>query len=108
MTSGLRLWLSLLGALFLVTSAQAQNYPNRAVTIVVPFAAGGLTDVPVRVMAALLQEKIGQNVIVENKTGGSGTVGGQFAVRAEPDGYTLFANSVADTQNLHYIPVAYN
>jgi tripartite-type tricarboxylate transporter receptor subunit TctC len=107
MTSGLRLWLSLLCALFVVTSAQAQNYPNRAVTIVVPFAAGGLTDVPVRVMAALLQEKIGQNVVVENKTGGSGTVGGAFAVRAEPDGYTLFANSVADTQNLHYIPVSY-
>ena len=108
MTSGLRLWLSLLCALFVVTSAQAQSYPNRAVTIVVPFAAGGLTDVPVRVMAALLQEKIGQNVIVENKTGGSGTVGGAYAVRAEPDGYTLFANSVADVQNLHYIPVTYN
>ena len=51
-------------------AAQAQNYPNRAITIVVPFAAGGLTDVPARVFAAMLQEKIGQNVVVENKTGG--------------------------------------
>ena len=56
----------------------------------------------------MMQEKLGQNIVVENKTGGSGVVGGTFAVRAAPDGYTLFANSVADTQNLHYIPVPYN
>jgi tripartite-type tricarboxylate transporter receptor subunit TctC len=56
----------------------------------------------------MLQEKIGQAFIVENKTGASGTVGGQYAARAEPDGYTLFANSVADTQNLHYMPVSYS
>jgi len=69
---------------------------------------GGLTDVPVRVLTAMLQERIGQNLIVENKPGGSGTIGGAVAARAQPDGYTLFANSVADTQNLHYIPVPYN
>ena len=89
-------------------AAQAQDYPARAITIVVPFAPGGLTDVPVRVMAAMLQERIGQNIVIENKPGGSGVVGGTYAVRAAPDGYTLFANSVADAQNLHYIPVPYN
>ena len=89
-------------------TAPAQNYPSRPITFIVPFAVGGLTDVPVRVLTAMLQERIGQNIIVENKPGGSGTIGGAFAVRAEPDGYTLFANSVADTQNLHYIPVPYN
>ena len=86
----------------------AQDYPNRPVTFVVPFAAGGLTDVPARVVAALMQERIGQNIVVENKTGGSGVIGGTYAARAAPDGYTLFANSLADTQNLHYIPVPYN
>ena len=95
-------------ALLAVAPAQAQNYPNRPITMIVPFAPGGLTDVPARLVAAMMQEKIGQNIVVENKTGGSGVIGGQFAVRAAPDGYTLFANSVADTQNLHYIPVPYS
>ena len=88
--------------------APAQTYPNRAITMVVPFAAGGLTDVPARVLAAMLQERIGQTIVVENKPGGSGTVGGAFAVRAAPDGYTLFANSIADAQNLWFLPVPYN
>jgi tripartite-type tricarboxylate transporter receptor subunit TctC len=87
--------------------AQVQDYPTRAVTIVVPFAAGGLTDVPVRILAAMMQERIGQSIVIENKPGGSGVVGGTYAVRAAPDGYTLFANSIADAQNLHYIPVPY-
>jgi tripartite-type tricarboxylate transporter receptor subunit TctC len=76
--------------------------------MIVPFAAGGLTDVPARVLAAMLQERIGQSIVVENKPGGSGTLGGAYAVRAAPDGYTLFANSIADTQNLYFLPVPYN
>src|ERR1700751_1492659 len=87
--------------------ASAQDYPNRAITMIVPFAAGGLTDVPARILAAMLQDRIGQSIIVENKPGGSGTLGGAYAVRAAPDGYTLFANSIADTQNLYFIPVPY-
>jgi tripartite-type tricarboxylate transporter receptor subunit TctC len=110
MTSRLRS--SLLGALLLTAiwpaAAQAQNYPNRTITLVVPFAAGGLTDVPARILAAMMQERIGQSIVVENKPGGSGVIGATFAVRAAADGYTLFANSVADTTNLHYIPVPYN
>jgi tripartite-type tricarboxylate transporter receptor subunit TctC len=88
--------------------ASAQDYPNRPITMIVPFAPGGLTDVPARVVAAMLQEKIGQNIVVENKPGGSGVVGGSLAARAAPDGYTLLANSLADTQNLHYISVPYS
>jgi tripartite-type tricarboxylate transporter receptor subunit TctC len=107
-----RLQLSLLGALVIAAiwpaATQAQSYPNRTITFVVPFAAGGLTDVPVRILGAMMQERIGQNIVVENKAGGSGVIGGSFAVKAPPDGYTIFANSVADTQNLHYIPVPYN
>jgi len=112
MTKHSRLFLSFLATLLVGTlwtaMAKSQSYPNRPITVVVPFAVGGLTDVPVRVLTAMLQERIGQNLIVENKPGGSGTIGGAVAARAQPDGYTLFANSVADTQNLHYIPVPYN
>jgi tripartite-type tricarboxylate transporter receptor subunit TctC len=88
--------------------ASAQNYPTHTITMIVPFAVGGLTDVPARVLAAMLQERIGQSVVVENKPGGSGTLGGAYAVRATPDGYTLFANSIADAQNLYFLPVPYN
>ena len=112
MTKHSRLFLSFLATLLVGTlwtaTAKSQSYPNRPITVVVPFAVGGLTDVPVRLLTAMLQERIGQNLIVENKPGGSGTIGGAVAARAQPDGYTLFANSVADTQNLHYIPVPYN
>src|SRR5262245_8975419 len=104
--------LGLIGALLVSAiwpaTAPAQHYPNRTIPLVVPFAAGGLTDVPVRILAAMMQARIGQNIVVENKAGGSGVLGGSFAVKAAPDGYTLFANSVADTQNLHYIPVPYS
>jgi tripartite-type tricarboxylate transporter receptor subunit TctC len=107
-----RLRLSLLGAVLVSAiwpvAAHPQNYPTRTITFVVPFAAGGLTDVPARILAAMMQDRIGQNIVIENKPGGSGVVGGTFAVRVAPDGDTLFANSVADTQNLHYIPVPYN
>ena len=95
-------------ALFAVSPAAAQNYPNRTITIVVPFAQGGLTDVPVRMFASIMQERIGVPVVVENKTGGSGSVGASHVLRADPDGYTLHANAVADTQNLHYIKIPYN
>jgi tripartite-type tricarboxylate transporter receptor subunit TctC len=95
-------------ALCAASPASAQNYPSRAITIVVPFAQGGLTDVPVRMFASIMQEKLGVPVVVENKTGGSGSVGAQAVLRSEPDGYTLHANAVADTQNLHYIKVPYN
>jgi tripartite-type tricarboxylate transporter receptor subunit TctC len=112
MTERSRLHLSLLAGAVLAAlapaGAPAENYPNRAITMVVPFAAGGLTDVPARILAAMMQERTGQSIVVENKVGGSGTVGGAYAVRAAPDGYTLFANSIADAQNLHFMPVPYN
>jgi tripartite-type tricarboxylate transporter receptor subunit TctC len=98
----------LLACAIAATAAHAQNYPNRPITWVVPFAPGGLTDVPARLAAIMLQEKIGQNIVVENRTGGSGVVGATSVARATPDGYTLLANSLADTQNIHYLPTTYN
>jgi tripartite-type tricarboxylate transporter receptor subunit TctC len=87
---------------------QAQDYPARPITVIVPFPAGGLTDVPARVAATMMSEKIGQNMVVENKTGATGTIGAAFAARATPDGYTLFANSIADTQNVHFQTLTYS
>ena len=99
---------SILLALILAGDARAQTYPNRPVTFVVPFAAGGLSDVPARVLAAEMQERIGQSIVVENKPGASGVTGGSYVVRAEPDGYTLLVNALADVQNLHYLSVPYD
>jgi tripartite-type tricarboxylate transporter receptor subunit TctC len=99
---------ALAAGLVLTAGAQAQNYPNRATTWIVPFAPGGLTDVPARVAGAMMQDKIGQNIVIENKTGGSGTIGAGYVARATPDGYTLLANSLADAQNLHFSAVPYS
>jgi tripartite-type tricarboxylate transporter receptor subunit TctC len=100
----------LFGTLLVVfaTGASAQTYPNRTITFVVPFAAGGLSDVPARVLAAEMQERVGQSIVVENKPGASGVTGATLVWRAEPDGYTLLVNALADVQNLHYLPVPYD
>jgi|SRR5450830_28592 tripartite-type tricarboxylate transporter receptor subunit TctC len=103
--------LSLFGAILGILSiapVQAQNYPNRPITFIVPFAVGGLSDIPARVLAAEMQERIGQSIIVENRPGASGITGASFVARAEPDGYTLLVNALADVQNLHYLPVPYD
>jgi len=110
MTTWPRLWLPLCGALLIAMTpaAQAQDFPNRPINVIVPFPAGGLTDVPARIAATMMSEKIGQNLVVENKTGATGTIGAAFAARAAPDGYTLFANSLADAQNIHFMPLTYS
>jgi len=69
--------------------AHAQAYPSKAITIVVPFAAGGSTDVIGRIMAERMRASLGQTLIVENTTGAGGTLGVARAVRAAPDGYTI-------------------
>src|SRR6185312_12489292 len=99
---------TLLSGLMLSAPALAQSYPDHPITMVVPFPAGGLTDVPARVAATMMSAKIGQNMVVENKTGATGTIGAAFAARATPDGYTLFANSLADAQNVHFMTVTYS
>jgi tripartite-type tricarboxylate transporter receptor subunit TctC len=69
--------------------AHAQAYPSRPITINVPFAAGGSTDVIGRILAERMKVTLGQTVIIENVTGAGGTIGVTRAVRAAPDGYTL-------------------
>ena len=84
-----RLLLAAALAVVLPSLAFAQGYPNKAVTMVVPFAAGGPTDTIARIFAAALQQRLGQTVVIENTTGAAGTIGVGRVVRAAPDGYTL-------------------
>src|ERR1700680_1190663 len=86
---------ALLGGIVLAASAGAETYPSRPITFVVPFAPGGLSDVPGRVLAAEMQERIGVPIVVENKSGASGVAGATAVWRAEPDGYTLLVNALA-------------
>ncbi len=71
------------------SQAQAQ-YPNKPITVVVPFGAGGDGDVSARVWAEFAKKELGQPVLVVNKTGSGGLTGTLFAAKAKPDGYTLF------------------
>lgn len=71
-------------------AAQAQPYPNKPITLVVPFAAGGPTDVVARMMAIPMGKSLGQSVVVENVNGAGGTVGATKVARAAPNGYTIF------------------
>jgi tripartite-type tricarboxylate transporter receptor subunit TctC len=67
----------------------AQSFPSRPVTLIVPFAAGGPTDVLARILAEHMRGTLGQTVLIENVTGASGAIAGQRAARSAPDGYTL-------------------
>ncbi len=73
---------------------QAQNWPNRAVTMVVPFAAGGGTDVLGRIVARRLSETLGQQVVVENVGGAGGMMGSARVAKSPPDGYQFVLGSV--------------
>ncbi len=72
-------------------AAQAQDWPNRPVTVVVPWAAGGSTDVMVRVVLHRMSADLGQPFVVDNRAGATGTVGHAWVARQRPDGYTLLA-----------------
>jgi tripartite-type tricarboxylate transporter receptor subunit TctC len=76
-------------ALLAALPAAAQNYPERTITMVVPFGAGGSTDIVGRIAAEAMAKALGVSVIVENKGGAGGTIGTQAAANAAPDGYTI-------------------
>lgn len=89
-TSGI---LGVAAALTMVLPAQAQSeFPNRPVTIIVPFAAGGSADVLPRIVSEYLSQKWKQQIIVENRTGAGGNIGATAVFRAAPDGYTLLSS----------------
>jgi tripartite-type tricarboxylate transporter receptor subunit TctC len=88
-----RHWLAAGAAAMLSLSAAlpvaAQNYPNRPITLIVPWGAGGGTDATARIIGSLLEKDLGQPVNVVNRTGGSGVVGHSAIATAAPDGYTI-------------------
>jgi tripartite-type tricarboxylate transporter receptor subunit TctC len=97
--------------LWAALGAAAAAYPERTVTMVVPFAAGGTTDVVARIMADHMSRTLGQQIVVENVTGAGGTVGATRVMKAQPDGYTVLmgnlgtqAASVGLYPNLPYDP----
>lgn len=85
------------------------EYPERAITIIVPFGAGGNTDTIARIVADQLSKDIGQPVVIENRGGGGGTVGSGRAARAKPDGYTLlFATAGSHSVNPNLRKITYD
>ncbi len=84
-------------------SAHAATYPDRPITMVVPFPPGGPTDLVARVLAKQLADQMGQSIVVENKGGANGTIGMQAAANAKADGYTMLYNtsSIALSPNLY-------
>jgi len=85
--------LALCAASLTAASAAAQSYPGKSVRVIVPFAAGGATDIVARVVAQKLGETWGQQVVVDNRAGAGGNIGGELAAKSTPDGYTLFMTS---------------
>ena len=89
----MRIRLFSLALLFVAASAIAQDYPNRAVRVIVPFPPGGAPDLVGRTLANRLGERLGQAFVVENRTGAGGNIAAEAVAKAAPDGYTLLATS---------------
>jgi len=89
-----------LAAALAAAGAHAQNYPTRAVRIVVPYAAGGNTDFTARVIAARLAAVFGQQVVVENRPGGATNIGSDLVAKSAPDGYTLLMGGASNAINM--------
>jgi len=106
-----RLALAALASLASLTTpaAMAQAYPSKPITLVVPFAAGGPTDIVARTLAGVMTRSLGQTVVVENKVGAGGTIAATAVMRATPDGYTylIHHNGMATAPAL-YRKLAYN
>jgi tripartite-type tricarboxylate transporter receptor subunit TctC len=86
-------FLTTLALLILATQSLAQPYPSRSIRLVIPFAPGGLVDVPGRVLAQKLSEALGQPVVVENRAGAGSTIGADHVAKSKPDGHTLLMTS---------------
>ena len=100
-----------LPAIFGDTSAEAQTYPSRPITVIIPFAGGSASDVVSRIMLERMSRSMGQPIIIENRPGAGGNTGTAAAARAAPDGYTLVgagsgpvAANMALYKNLGYDP----
>jgi tripartite-type tricarboxylate transporter receptor subunit TctC len=108
-------WPALVIAMALVAGgvpARAQDYPSRPITVIVPFPAGGASDVVARIVTNQMSKTLGQSIIIENVSGAGGTIGSARAAAAAPDGYTLLAAAMGShvaapvlTPNVKYDPL---
>lgn len=102
----------LLGACLLAAVTASAAWPERSVTLVVPFSAGGPTDIVARLLATAMGRELGQNVVVDNRTGAGGTRGADLVANAKPDGYTILihhngmSTAPALYRQLRYDPLA--
>src|SRR5258705_2966335 len=96
-------WLAAL--LFCAASAQAQNYPNQPIRLIVPWPPGGGVDTSARIIAQPLAERLGQSIVIENRGGAGGNIGTEIAAKAKADGYTLLMGSSSPNAiNIHIYP----
>ena len=112
---GVSVWPAIVVAVALVAGvvpARAQDYPSRPITVIVPFPAGGASDVVARIVTNQMSRTLGQSIIIENLSGAGGTIGSARAAAAAPDGYTLLAAAMGShvaapvlTPNVKYDPL---
>src|SRR5512145_1236507 len=94
--------------LALTTAAAAQDYPTKPVRLIIPFPPGGSNDVVGRMIATQLSERLGKQVVVDNRGGAGGTIGTELAANSAPDGYTLVIISIAHAVNPHLYKLNYD
>ncbi|TAJ32604.1 MAG: tripartite tricarboxylate transporter substrate binding protein [Reyranella sp.] len=93
LTKNLALGLALVAALA-AAPAQAQDYPDKPITVIVPFPPGGSSDATARLVTKKLAERVGQSIVVDNKGGANGSIGAAALKQAKPDGYTFLVGSI--------------
>ncbi len=95
--------------MMMASAAVAQSYPERPVRMIIPFAAGGATDVPTRLVSAKLAERLGQQFVIDNRPGQGGALGTAVAAKAEPDGYTILQTATPFVVSPHvYSKLSYD
>jgi tripartite-type tricarboxylate transporter receptor subunit TctC len=101
--------LAAFGVAIAIPHAEAQTYPAKAIRMIVPFPPGGATDFLGRIVGQKLSERVGQQVIVENRTGGGGNIGADFVAKSPPDGYTIMIGGIPHAINMSlYKKLPYN
>src|SRR5260221_9150323 len=85
---------ALFSALLIAGNATAQTFPAKPIRVVIPFVAGGSSDIVGRSIASKFQEYLGQPGVVENKPGANGSIAAEFVAKSDPDGYTLLVGSI--------------
>lgn len=94
MNKSLRSIISTLTLGLIITTIQAQNYPNRAIRILIPFTVGSAADVIARAIEPALRDRLGQAIVIDNRGGAGGNIAAELAAKSVPDGYTLMMGTI--------------